>query len=261
MDGKHFKVKDMQEGVTAPPFHPNCRCTTVPYYEDDLSDDFERVARAEDGNNVYVNGKMTYTEWEKKCVANSGESGIIKTSGSAVVKEITQSAIDRVPLVDIPIANVDANKIQELHKSLLKFARDNNESCEVAILVKPDMTNLEPIKGDATSVSFMCQGLFQCNGLLHNHPNNASFSNMDLTEFVKNKNLKYMSVVKNNGSVEIIYKGDKFDSIRLQNEYNRLLRSPKISAIIKKNENKGIDVLMNQLLRKTKSGLGYIRSE
>ena len=31
MDGKHFKMSEYEPGVTAPPFHPNCRSTTVPY--------------------------------------------------------------------------------------------------------------------------------------------------------------------------------------------------------------------------------------
>ena len=27
LDGRHFKVKDMQIGLNAPPMHPNCRCS------------------------------------------------------------------------------------------------------------------------------------------------------------------------------------------------------------------------------------------
>lgn len=83
MDGKHFKVKDMQEGVTAPPFHPNCRCTTVPYYPDDYGVLGTRTARDEDGKNVEVNGKLKYPEWKERIlkngVENDGESGIIKS--------------------------------------------------------------------------------------------------------------------------------------------------------------------------------------
>ena len=35
MDGKVFKTKDYEEGITAPHFHVNCRTTTIPYFEDD----------------------------------------------------------------------------------------------------------------------------------------------------------------------------------------------------------------------------------
>ena len=34
MDGKVFKMSDYQVGLTAPPFHPWCRCCTCPYFED-----------------------------------------------------------------------------------------------------------------------------------------------------------------------------------------------------------------------------------
>lgn len=32
-DEKHYKTDDMIPGHNAPPFHPNCKCTTVPYLE------------------------------------------------------------------------------------------------------------------------------------------------------------------------------------------------------------------------------------
>lgn len=31
MDGKTFKLKDMEIGINAPPLHPNCHCATAPY--------------------------------------------------------------------------------------------------------------------------------------------------------------------------------------------------------------------------------------
>ena len=31
LDGKIFKLKDMQGGINAPNMHPNCRCSTAPY--------------------------------------------------------------------------------------------------------------------------------------------------------------------------------------------------------------------------------------
>jgi len=33
LDGKHFKVKQMQVGQNAPPMHPNCRCSTAPWMD------------------------------------------------------------------------------------------------------------------------------------------------------------------------------------------------------------------------------------
>ena len=33
LDGKIFKVKDMECGQNAPPMHPNCHCATAPHYD------------------------------------------------------------------------------------------------------------------------------------------------------------------------------------------------------------------------------------
>ena len=36
-NGKIFKVSELVPALNAPPFHPNCRCTTVPHYGKDLN--------------------------------------------------------------------------------------------------------------------------------------------------------------------------------------------------------------------------------
>lgn len=68
MDGKHFPMGDFQTGVTAPPFHPNCRGCTCPYFDDEFTTGEERAARGEDGKVYYVPSDMTYEEWEKSFV-------------------------------------------------------------------------------------------------------------------------------------------------------------------------------------------------
>lgn len=69
MDGKHYKMSEWQIGITAPPFHVNCRTTTVPYFDDEFDAVGGRTARGEDGKAYYVPGNMTYKEWEKSFVA------------------------------------------------------------------------------------------------------------------------------------------------------------------------------------------------
>lgn len=68
MDGKVFKMSERQIGVNAPPFHVNCRTTTVPYFNDEWSKNTERAARNEDGEIYYVPDDMTYEEWKKEFV-------------------------------------------------------------------------------------------------------------------------------------------------------------------------------------------------
>ena len=65
MDGKHFPMSEFQIGVTAPPFHPNCRGCTCPYFGDEFDRVGERAARGEDGKTYYVPADTTYKEWKK----------------------------------------------------------------------------------------------------------------------------------------------------------------------------------------------------
>lgn len=77
LDGKIFDRKDYQVGVTAPPFHPNCRTVTVPWFPDDV-DTGERAARGKDGKVGYIPQNMTYKEWYNKYVEQKfEEDGII----------------------------------------------------------------------------------------------------------------------------------------------------------------------------------------
>lgn len=62
IDGKIIKLSDAEPGITVPPYHPNCRGCTAPYFEDDVG---ERVARNDEGETYYVPSDMTFEQWKK----------------------------------------------------------------------------------------------------------------------------------------------------------------------------------------------------
>jgi SPP1 gp7 family putative phage head morphogenesis protein len=64
MDGKVFKVSEREINVNAPPFHANCRTTTIPYFDDAVEE--KRIARDSHQKSYYVDGNMTYEQWLKK---------------------------------------------------------------------------------------------------------------------------------------------------------------------------------------------------
>ncbi|WP_339212939.1 minor capsid protein [Solibacillus sp. FSL W8-0372] len=66
MDGKVFKLSDFEPGVTANPFHPRCRTTTAPFFEDDYS---QRIARKKNGEVYYISSNIKYPEWKERFVA------------------------------------------------------------------------------------------------------------------------------------------------------------------------------------------------
>ena len=69
-------------GVTAPPFHPNCRCTTLP--EDDDESLGERIARDENGKTYHVPNNMTYKQWKDEYV--DGGQNLTKSENDDKIK-------------------------------------------------------------------------------------------------------------------------------------------------------------------------------
>ncbi len=64
-NGKVLDMKEFKEGITAPPFHPNCRCCTAPYFEE-LEDVGRRFARdVKTGKAYTVPGNTTYEQWKQ----------------------------------------------------------------------------------------------------------------------------------------------------------------------------------------------------
>lgn len=66
MDLKIFDLKDKEVGINYPPFHPNCRTTTIPYFEPDEIDEEFGIGQVL----IYKNGKLEnvrvdipYNEW------------------------------------------------------------------------------------------------------------------------------------------------------------------------------------------------------
>lgn len=69
VDLKIFDLKNYRIGVTAPPFHPHCRTTTVPYFDDEFTVNETRVAKDKNGNTINVPATMNFDEWQKEYVA------------------------------------------------------------------------------------------------------------------------------------------------------------------------------------------------
>lgn len=65
MDGKVFKQSDYEVGLTAPPFHPWCRCCTAPYFADQEKL-VERYAQdVVTGKAIKLEPGATYEDWRK----------------------------------------------------------------------------------------------------------------------------------------------------------------------------------------------------
>ena len=78
-------MSEYQEGLTAPPFHPSCRCCTAPYFAD-MEGLGERFTRdAETGERYKVPRDMTYEQWKKSFVTFDPENTLpTPTAGGTI---------------------------------------------------------------------------------------------------------------------------------------------------------------------------------
>lgn len=81
LDGTVIPLSQYEPGVTVPPFHPNCRGTTCPYYDDM---DGERAARNAEGKVYYVPANMNYQAWKAAFVNGGAKTGLTVATVSAV---------------------------------------------------------------------------------------------------------------------------------------------------------------------------------
>ncbi len=146
-----------------------------------------------------------------------------KNSGTPIAP-ITEKSIEKMPLINISGYNDEyCEYVQRKHKELLEYSRDNNAGNEVAFIVDKDMVEREPIIGDDEKISFgelYGRDLF----IMHNHPRNNSYSIDDIVEFFGGSNVKSLSIVKNNGKVEVLTKLMEYDRMTTIKELDRMIR-------------------------------------
>lgn len=83
---------------TDPPFHPRCRSTTAPYYEDDFGKIGERAG-------YHIPENMSYEDWKKAFI--DGDKSVLEKYGlsltdgknSGIIKTITNAAGNPVNIV------------------------------------------------------------------------------------------------------------------------------------------------------------------
>ena len=188
-----------------------------------------------------------------KHIANSSKGDILKEESKKSITPITDKAINRVPKVNINgYTDEQCNEIQKQHKELLRFSKEHNQNKEVAFAFREDLTDKTPLLGADDHLDFGTSLSGKGNNLmiLHNHPRNSSFSDVDISLFKNLKSLKTLTIVKNNGDVEFITKGDNFNDEVFKLEYNRLKKK-----MVKNNTDAEYDKFISKLLNKTKSGV------
>ncbi len=154
-----------------------------------------------------------YRRISVKGLQNSNNSSIIKEQSATNITEITEEAISKVPKVSISgYTDEQATFIQQQHKELLRYAKDNNESKEVAFVFRKGLTDRTEYIGTDKEIDFGAtlstkgKELF----VMHNHPRNSPCSYDDILELINCGEMQTIGIVKNNGSIEIVNKLPKY---------------------------------------------------
>lgn len=188
LDGKVYKMSEYEAGVTAPPFHPWCRSTTIPHFDDDFGSVGERAARGEDGKTYTVPGDMTYNEWKEKYVDGGGESGLAAGgSGNGNGNEGVTEHKNPVTLGEVDYT--DENAVLSTLEKYEKEIADSNIENAVVITKSGEVIqcfgNLNGVYPDA-DLGDKLKGAY----VTHNHPvgsdNEYSFSSQDIRLFMEN---------------------------------------------------------------------------
>jgi hypothetical protein len=262
-------MKDQPQGIFRR--HDNCDCTVI--YDG-------QVLRGQVGNNgrrskkwvevpkdagaaepVRLNKEQAKKleqeklKINKSSIDNSEKSGIINEKANRPITKITDKAIESVPLVKIPEYSLDESvKIQKEHKALLKYSKDNNNNGECAFVLSNGLNNKKEFVGTDDMLDFGSNGLVGSNlFIMHNHPRNSSFSDRDVIILLDNANVKALSIVKNNGKVEVLVKNNDFSLQKAKTELSRCYKK-----YVKKYTNEEINKAIHSFIKSGKGGVSWI---
>ena len=186
--------------------HENCGCL-VAYYPDAKSKQYQNARTRE-----------WHTEDEEAKNQELAENNKKK-------KQITDEAINSVPCAKLEgWTDEKAQRIQAIHQEVLRMSKNENDSNEVGVCCSSDGKLGKFVKGESDRLDFGQGYIGGMAEVFHNHPGCSSFSANDLQFFAGNSGVKLLTIVKNNGSVEMIGKTDQFDLERFSREYMRNLK-------------------------------------
>ncbi len=196
MDGKVFKMSEYEAGVTASPFHVNCRSCICPHFDDEFAGG-ERATRGEDGKTYHVPANMTYKEWKEASKKHAAAKAVYST------EQVYYDAKNDYSL------HIDTYS-EKVNKGLSKASENvaklgSEDECEHMYLVNLDTGNLDyyETNGMPNEVGYRFWKYIEEHkdekfAFVHNHNTNTSFSLTDLTTMLRNEQIPTMIAVTNN---------------------------------------------------------------
>ena len=218
LDDKIMNRKDAVPGVTAPPMHPNCRCTLVPYYGDNAT---RRWMKDPSTFERKTTGDMSFKEWQEKYIIKSGSPKNPKPlkglPGGKTAYSNDHVTVDQEP----DIAYNDDKAVETRFK---KFCEEcKGADIENAVVITKDGETYH-FTGNSFSVDITAIGdKLQGAKVIHNHPDRKDyygdcFSIGDFHAFFEYR-LKRLEVISGLGRFVMKYDGRYISSEKAKELY------------------------------------------
>ena len=180
MDGKRFKVSEARQGDNAPPLHPNCRSTIVPYFKDFEPDGTRMYRNPRTGQNEYTYD-VTYADWKEQFVEE------LSTTGRRT----------DYTLIDKPRKRAEETIRPKKFETLLIMDEKNR-------VVHAEKGGAHSVMPSKKSFNLMSKKGYSVS---HNHPSGSSFSSADL-KLASEYNLRSIRAVSKHFTFEASPKGE-----------------------------------------------------
>lgn len=205
------------------------KAVTLKRREAKLEEHLRNTGLLPDNSRVRVDGFGRSVS--QKAVWAVKKKSIAENNSGKPITLITDTAIGKVKTVEIPGYSAEQNDyIRNQHLELLKTSRDENNNNEVAFIISNGNKREAIAFGIDDRLDFSSpdciNALTYLNNLtvLHNHPKNGSFSDTDIRFFIDNTKVKHLTIVKNNGTIEVVSKDSSFDERKAQIEFIKIYK-------------------------------------
>lgn len=121
-DKQNFPMIEFHIGITAPPFHPLCRCVTAPFFDDEFTSQ-TRIVKDDAGEKYEIPATMNYGEWKKAFVDGGSKKELAKATERGNMKmplqffaDKTVHAVERTEYREVQDADIDDALKNPLYK-------------------------------------------------------------------------------------------------------------------------------------------------
>lgn len=179
------------------------RCTTVAEFDDEVIEGLQRRARDENGKPILVPQHMTYGQWKQEFMPKlTLEQGNIKSKEEMLNFQENISDFNKTSIKTRLYSNaIRKNNIIKYENAIVKKYKVNNKENLAILDVKAGNLIGKITTGTKTTVSPSLNNIIRLlkaknNSfiLIHNHPENYSFSLTDIKSYVKFKSIDTMIV-------------------------------------------------------------------